>query len=99
MAFPAESTWCIVSTIGESSAWGQHMGENDEKQGSAWKATVGIWVAVLVLTVATALFFNAMTPDAPLAGISLVFVAFFWFLAARGARWAWKRRHQKEAGR
>jgi hypothetical protein len=71
----------------------------EEKEGSTWKTTTGIWVSVLVLTVATALFFNAATPDAPLTGIGLVFVAFCWFLVAAGARWAWKRYHQKETGK
>ncbi|HTT63279.1 MAG TPA: hypothetical protein VMG35_15600 [Bryobacteraceae bacterium] len=71
----------------------------DVRSGNTLKATTGVWLAVLALTVATALFFDRMTPDAPLKGTSLVFVAFFWFLVVFALRWAWQHYHKKEAGK
>lgn len=67
----------------------------DTKEGSSWTPTVGIWLLVLALTVATALYFKRRTPDAPLDAVSLALVAFFWFLLAFGVRWVWKRFHHK----
>jgi hypothetical protein len=74
---------------------------NAEKDDGAtrWKPTVGMWLAVLALTIATALYFKQKTPDSPLDTPSLVLVAFCWFLLAFGSRWIWrlyKRRRSTE---
>jgi hypothetical protein len=63
---------------------------------SFWKATTPLWLAVLALTIATALIFNRMVPDAPLSSIDLAFVAFFWFLISFGARWLWMHHGKKK---
>jgi hypothetical protein len=68
----------------------------ETREASGWKPTVGTWLVVLALTVATALYFNWMTRDAPLDAASLALVAFCWFLVVFGARWSWKRYHRKE---
>ena len=65
----------------------QVKGNPENNDGAGWKPTVGIWLAVLALTVATALYFNQKTPDAPLDAPSLAVVAFCWFLLAFGSRW------------
>lgn len=66
-------------------------------EGSGWKPTIGTWLVVLVLTVATALYFKRKTPDAPLDAVSLALVAFCWFLVAFGVRWIWKRYHRRRS--
>lgn len=60
------------------------------QQANAWKATTLVWVSVLILTAATAMFFRRAVRDSPLGTTGLVFVAFFWFLAAFGVRWPGK---------
>jgi hypothetical protein len=64
-------------------------------EGPGWKPTVGAWLVVLALTVATALYFKWKTPDAPLEAASLAFVAFCWFLLTFVIRWIWKRVQRK----
>jgi hypothetical protein len=64
---------------------------------SLWKATPVIWVAVLVLTVATALALNGLVRDAPLSKADLALIAFFWFLVSFGVRWIWLRRRDKRS--
>jgi hypothetical protein len=63
--------------------------------GNPWKATTAIWVAVLALTVTTALTCNQFVPDAPLSKVDLAVVAFFWFLVSFGVRWIWRRRRDR----
>jgi Na+/proline symporter len=65
----------------------------DDKSG--WKATTGQGILVLILTVATAMFFKSTTPQTPLSGVSLAFVAFAWFLIVFAAGWIWKRARKK----
>jgi hypothetical protein len=63
-----------------------------------WKATGGQSLLALILTVATALYFGATTPEAPLKGVGLVFVAFAWLLIVFAANWIWQRSRKKTDG-
>jgi len=69
----------------------------ETNEGSSWKPTVGTWLVVLALTVATALYFKRKTPDTPLDAVSLALVAFCWFLLAFGVRWIWKRYQRRRS--
>jgi hypothetical protein len=72
---------------------------SEGRDGADWKPTIGTWLVVLALTVATALYFKWKTPDAPLDASSLALVAFCWLLVAYSIRWLWKRRHRRPSAR
>lgn len=67
--------------------------------GARLRPTVGVWLAVLGLTVLTSFYFKWKTPDAPLDNVSIVLVAFCWFLLASGVDWVRKWRKERKSAK